>query len=111
MPVASESATQRLRITLRGAVQGVGFRPFVYRLATEMALPGWVRNDARGVYLEVEGTREALARFAARLRAEKPAHAEIHEVAEEWLEPAGFAGFEIRASEGEGERTAAVLPD
>ncbi|MGC2450639.1 MAG: acylphosphatase, partial [Candidatus Sulfotelmatobacter sp.] len=56
MPVVSKPARQRLRITLRGAVQGVGFRPFVYRLATEMSLPGWVLNSSSGLVVEVEGS-------------------------------------------------------
>ena len=46
---------QRLYITIQGAVQGVGFRPFVYRLATELGLTGWVNNSAQGVLIEVEG--------------------------------------------------------
>ena len=47
----------RLRIVVRGAVQGVGFRPFVYRLATGMGLTGWVNNSPQGVFVEVEGTK------------------------------------------------------
>ena len=58
---------ERLKVTIQGAVQGVGFRPFVYRLATELALAGWVVNDARGVVLEVEGPRASLERFLVRL--------------------------------------------
>ena len=46
---------QRLRVTIRGAVQGVGFRPFVYRLATNLGLAGWVSNTAQGLFIEVEG--------------------------------------------------------
>jgi hydrogenase maturation protein HypF len=52
MTVTAKPATQRLRITLRGAVQGVGFRPFVYRLATEMSLTGWVLNSSAGLVVE-----------------------------------------------------------
>src|SRR5438128_2011718 len=48
----------RLRLRVRGAVQGVGFRPFVYRLATELGLPGWVNNSSQGVLVEVEGAAE-----------------------------------------------------
>ena len=67
MTIAAKDAMQRLRITLRGAVQGVGFRPFVYRLATEMALTGWVLNSSAGLVVEVEGPGEVLGRFAERL--------------------------------------------
>ncbi len=63
MTVAAKPATKRLRITLRGAVQGVGFRPFVYRLATEMALTGWVLNSSSGLVVEVEGPSDAAEPF------------------------------------------------
>jgi len=53
----------RLSIVIRGAVQGVGFRPFVYRLATDMQLTGWVSNSPQGVFIEVEGTPVALDSF------------------------------------------------
>ena len=72
MTVASKPATQRLRITLRGAVQGVGFRPFVYRLATELSLTGWVLNSSAGLVVEVEGPSEQLSRFEQRLEQERP---------------------------------------
>ena len=61
---------QRLKIVVRGAVQGVGFRPFVYRLATELDLRGWVINSAQGVFIEVEGPPDELSEFARRLRAD-----------------------------------------
>ena len=70
--VAAQSATQRLRITLRGAVQGVGFRPFVYRLATEMSLTGWVLNSSAGLVVEVEGPTEQLILFEQRIERERP---------------------------------------
>ena len=72
MSTMSKPAAQRLRITLRGAVQGVGFRPFVYRLATEMSLTGWVLNSSSGLTVEVEGPPEALRRFEERIESERP---------------------------------------
>jgi acylphosphatase len=51
---------QRLKIAIRGAVQGVGFRPFVYRLAREKGLGGWVKNSPHGVFIEVEGPEQSL---------------------------------------------------
>jgi hydrogenase maturation protein HypF len=72
MTVTAKPAVQRLRITLRGAVQGVGFRPFVYRLATEMALTGWVLNSSAGLVVEVEGPSDQLNRFEHRLERERP---------------------------------------
>ena len=52
------SQRTRLKLTFRGAVQGVGFRPFIFRLATELGLAGWVNNSPQGVFIEVEGPRE-----------------------------------------------------
>src|SRR5512146_1545306 len=100
----------RLRIVVRGAVQGVGFRPFVYRLATELGLAGWVLNSAQGVFLEVEGPEALLREFLSRLQDEKPAIAYIQSLESSFLDSAGFRGFEIRESSG-GEKTALILPD
>ena len=102
---------RRLRVEVRGAVQGVGFRPFVYRLATELGLAGWVLNDVRGVEVEVEGEAAALEAFRVRLEAEAPPRAVVRGVAAEWLEPAGLGSFEIRKSEGKGAKVVSVLPD
>ncbi len=102
---------QLLRLKIRGAVQGVGFRPFVYRLAAELELAGWVLNSSQGVFIEVEGPRPALDAFRARLPAERPPLAVLHAVEHQWREPVGFAGFEIRHSDEEGEKTVVVLPD
>ncbi len=102
---------KRLRAEIRGAVQGVGFRPFVYRLATELALKGWIINDTRGVFIEVEGDETALARFIERLPEEKPPRSIIHSFDLTWLAPVGFAQFEIRHSDESGAKTVLVLPD
>jgi hydrogenase maturation protein HypF len=101
----------RLKITVRGAVQGVGFRPFVYRLAEELNLSGWVNNSAQGVFLEVEGERPSLETFLLRLEAEKPPRSSIQSFEASWLDLVGYSGFEIRPSEAGGPRTALVLPD
>ena len=68
---------KRRRIEITGSVQGVGFRPFVYRLAHQHRLVGWVINDARGVTLEVQGGLEELTRFTERLLGELPPAAVI----------------------------------
>jgi hydrogenase maturation protein HypF len=99
-----------VRVTIRGAVQGVGFRPFVYRLAREMGLPGWVINASTGVVVEVEGPQATLVRFAARLEQEKPAIAIVQSLEAVYLDPVGFATFEIRESKG-GEKRVLVMPD
>ncbi|MCS6845943.1 MAG: carbamoyltransferase HypF [Caldilineales bacterium] len=108
---AAGLAIQRLRVVVRGAVQGVGFRPFVYRLATGLGLTGWVINNSQGVFVEVEGEAETLQTFLARLTAEKPPRALIQEVESAWLPAVGFTAFEIRHSEAEGNKTVLVLPD
>ena len=102
---------KRLRVAIQGTVQGVGFRPFVYRLATEMGLPGWVNNTAQGVFIEVEGTEAALQTFVRRISAEKPAISSIHSLESSFLDPVGFTEFGIRHSESTGATTAFVLPD
>ncbi|MCX6030124.1 MAG: carbamoyltransferase HypF [Chloroflexi bacterium] len=104
-------ADARLRVEIHGAVQGVGFRPFVYRLATELGLTGWVINDTQGVFVEVEGQERVLAQFLERLPAEKPPLAIIQTLDSAWLPPTGFERFEIRHSDATGAKTVLVLPD
>jgi len=105
------SRTRRLRVAIRGAVQGVGFRPFVYRLARELGLRGWVLNSSRGVSIEVEGPEPRLREFLLALEARQPPLAVVHSMEHAFLEPVGFDGFEIRESVGTEERTVLVLPD
>jgi hydrogenase maturation protein HypF len=104
-------AFQRLRIIVRGAVQGVGFRPFVYRLAREVELTGWINNSSQGVLIEVEGTTDKLQDFLSRLSAERPSLSFIQSLESSYLDPRGFTGFEIRESDDRGSKTAFVLPD
>ncbi len=105
------SSQHRLRVEVHGAVQGVGFRPFVYRLATELGLTGWVINDTRGVFIEVEGPEQNVRLFQERLVHEAPPRAVIQTVDSLWLEPAGYEMFEIRHSQAVGVKTVLVLPD
>ncbi len=102
---------KRLRLAIRGAVQGVGFRPFVYRLATDLSLTGWVNNSAQGVFIEVEGPPPTLEQFLLRIEAEKPPRSFIQSLESSWLDPAGYTDFEIRPSETGGAKTALVMPD
>ncbi len=102
---------QRMRIAIRGAVQGVGFRPFVYRLASEMMLPGWVLNSPQGVFIEVEGRKSDLDLFLLRLQSEKPIPSFIQSLEFSFLDPLHFRGFEIRSSELSGSKSALILPD
>lgn len=102
---------KRLKVNVRGAVQGVGFRPFVYRLATGLELCGWVNNSPEGVTLEVEGPTVDLDTFLLRLSEEKPPRSSIQSLESSWLDPSGHSGFVIAESEGGGEKTAIILPD
>lgn len=109
--ISSNESTQRLRVAVRGAVQGVGFRPFVYRLAAELNLAGWVLNSSQGVFIEAEGHKPALDQFLLRLQAEKPPRAFIQSLEFSFLDAIGFESFEIRESSDTGAKTTLVLPD
>lgn len=104
-------ALRRERLEVRGQVQGVGFRPLVYRLARELDLGGWVRNDGRGVTVEVQGEPEALERFAARLPRELPPLARIDTLERRHVPIAGaHDAFTIVASRQDGAATQ-IVPD
>ncbi len=92
-----------------GIVQGVGFRPFVARLAAELALGGEVRNTTTAVLIEVEGTLEQLERFRQRLEGEAPAAATLEHLDVEVIDVEGSIGFEILSS-SDGELHSAGLP-
>jgi hydrogenase maturation protein HypF len=102
---------ERAKITVRGAVQGVGFRPHVYRLATELGLQGWVVNSSAGVLIEVEGVSDTLRQFLLRLVREKPPRAVLQGIEFSFLDPVGYDGFEIRFSDDRGPKTVLILPD
>ncbi len=100
------------RIRVRGTVQGVGFRPFVYRLARELQLDGWVRNDGEGVEIAVRGAAENIAELLLRLKSQAPPLAHVERVESVEMPPdiAMAPGFAIRASQG-GPAHTAVTPD
>jgi hydrogenase maturation protein HypF len=101
----------RACVTVRGAVQGTGFRPFVFRLAGALGVVGSVRNTPAGVLILAEGAAAVVAEFCRRLAAEAPPAAVLRDVALEWVAPEGDQGFEIKASDVEGEPQVAMLPD
>src|SRR5574340_964365 len=99
------------RIRVRGQVQGVGYRPFVYRLAAELGLSGWVLNDADGVEIEAQGSEEALAELCHRLKNEAPDLARVDEVSTSLAEvDPSRSDFRILASRG-GHAHTAITPD
>ncbi len=101
---------KRIRLEIEGIVQGVGFRPFVYRLAARHCLGGWVRNTGRGVLIEAEGKPENLALFREAISSEAPPLAVITGLRCSEQVPAGETGFAILASGG-GESRAMISPD
>jgi hydrogenase maturation protein HypF len=99
------------RIKVSGQVQGVGFRPFVFRLAQELGLAGWVRNDSSGVEISVEGERSQVLCLIERLQSEPPALARIEKVIHDLAQPtSGLRGFSIAASRT-GKVQTGIVPD
>ncbi len=103
--------TERRRIMVQGLVQGVGFRPFVYRLAHDLELDGWVVNSSQGVMIEVEALPAHLDTFITRLQTELPPHAAIQHLDWQVMPLLGERGFEILHSNHSGSKTVLVLPD
>jgi len=102
---------ERRHVTVRGVVQGVGFRPFVYTLADELGLTGWVTNNPRGVDAEVEGPSRAVAEFCARVGSEAPPLAVVESVGHRSVPPCvADGGFTIRPS-ADGPGRTLVPPD
>jgi hydrogenase maturation protein HypF len=109
-PTAEQHRVAR-RILIRGVVQGVGFRPFVYRLAQQHAIAGWVLNDASGVEVHAEGRDRDVAAFADGLRRNPPPAAAIADFRLQVISPEGFSDFRIRESRRDVAPTARISPD
>ncbi len=106
-----EHQHERRRYTIQGAVQGVGFRPFIYRLATESCLTGWVQNTSAGVIIEVEGSSENITAFDKRLQPEQPTHSVIDHIGFSVVNPIYDTGFRIVFGDDSNDVSASVLPD
>jgi hydrogenase maturation protein HypF len=102
---------QRERLYVQGIVQGVGFRPFVYREALALGLAGWVANTPAGVTIEVEGSPEAIAFLIEKIEREPPPNARVTGLVRRELARFGAANFEIRESVLAGAQYAMILPD
>jgi len=109
----SPAATERirLRIIVRGAVQGVGFRPFVHQQATALGLVGWVGNSTEGVAIEAEGHRQEVAALVCAMREAPPPNAFVAAIETSNIQLLGEERFVIRSSATAGARTAQILPD
>ncbi|HSR18447.1 MAG TPA: acylphosphatase, partial [Ignavibacteriaceae bacterium] len=101
----------RIHIDIRGAIQGVGFRPFIFRLAKELDLNGYVYNTSSGVIIEAEGEENPLIEFLIRIRKDKPPLAVIASLEHSFLDPAGLNAFTIKESEKVENVSAFILPD
>ncbi|MGN6166882.1 MAG: carbamoyltransferase HypF [Solirubrobacteraceae bacterium] len=110
-PVAAHETRVRARVRVQGAVQGVGFRPFVYRLAEALGVGGFVRNDSSGVLLELEGSAGAVQELLRRVEREPPPLAVLDRVETTWLEPQGADDFLILQSAPEDAPNAPVTAD
>ncbi|HSZ23737.1 MAG TPA: acylphosphatase, partial [Candidatus Sulfotelmatobacter sp.] len=109
LPQAADRAAARVHVD--GIVQGVGFRPFVFGLATRLGLGGSIANDSRGVAIEVEGGAAGIAEFLACLTSEAPPLAQIQNIVTESIPTAGRQKFAIAESVAEGERQVLISPD
>jgi hydrogenase maturation protein HypF len=106
----SQESLARIGLKIRGVVQGVGFRPFIFLLARQMGLKGWVCNSSEGATIEAEGASGDLEEFISRIQKEKPPHAVIRGLEAVSLSPQGATQFEIRAS-ASSQKITLVLPD
>src|SRR5271170_1961735 len=108
---AGSASLQRLRLDLTGALQGVGFRPFVYRLATSQELSGFVCNTGDGAAIEIEGGAPAVEGFVRRLEAELPPHAAVDRCRVTVLAPKDDRSFVIASSVEADTSSAVVMAD
>ena len=100
-----------MRLSVKGVVQGVGFRPFVYSLALEHGLSGFVGNNSGGVFIEIEGHPRVLAAFQSDLIRRKPPLAHIDSVTTQSLAPLGEHTFHIAESESQAAANTLISPD
>jgi len=109
--LAHSKNKKRIKIRIHGAVQGVGFRPFVFKIADRYQLTGFVRNNSQGVLIEAEGTHDLIQSFLLSLQSETPPQAHIQSVKFYYLDPVGYPNFEIAESVQEKHHSAWILPD
>lgn len=107
----SESTVTRLKITITGLVQGVGFRPFIYNLATKLKLNGFIKNTSSGVVIDIEGAKKSLDLFLEKLEIEKPINSKIHTLKKEFADPAHYKNFNIKNSYDIDTINAFISPD
>ncbi|WHZ27821.1 MAG: Acylphosphate phosphohydrolase / [NiFe] hydrogenase metallocenter assembly protein HypF [Nitrospira sp.] len=107
----SGTLARRLRVEVEGTVQGVGFRPFIYRLASELGLTGWVKNTCTGVVIEVEGAVPVVKTFLERMRTDVPSSASVEAMNTSVVPVLDDTGFSIEQSAESGQHTLTIPPD
>ncbi len=105
------SIKKRIKVRFHGTVQGVGFRPFVWRLARRFALTGWVANSPEGAVVEAEGSEASLGQFLVAVKKDKPARASIQRMEVLPLGLSGDSSFVIQDSQDAGDKQAWIIPD
>lgn len=105
------AAPIRYQIVINGIVQGVGFRPFIYRLAVRCGIKGWVKNTPGGVVIDAEGKKAALECFMTKIQEDSPPIARVETVEVDLMPPVGYMSFQIRESEGAEKRFTYLSPD
>ena len=106
-----KSQDRRMQFDIEGVIQGVGFRPYVSRLALSLGLNGWVANSANGVSIDIEGETNALDKFKQLLTKQIPPLARIDHIQQQELTPNGYRSFNIKESNTDTVQTALILPD
>ncbi|MEX2492245.1 MAG: carbamoyltransferase HypF [Nitrospirales bacterium] len=102
---------ERIQLTIRGTVQGIGFRPFVFRLAQDLSLGGWIANTPQGTLLELEGTQKNLHAFQKRITTELPLTGSIQAMTSTYVPVMGQRSFSIRPSQGDDQTQSVLAPD
>ena len=111
MSRASRHSLKSASISVRGIVQGVGFRPFVYGLAVKHNLKGWVYNTSEDVRVELEGEADAIKQFEQEIKTKAPPLARVEKVTIEYHPPRGYESFEIRQSQAQEGKYQLISPD
>ncbi len=111
LPHLASKQRERIRLRIRGTVQGIGFRPFVFRLAQELSLGGWIANTTQGTLLELEGTPNGLRTFQTRISTELPLSRNIQSITSTSLPVTGEQSFSISHSQRGTKTQSVVSPD
>ncbi len=100
----------RYEIKIKGIVQGIGFRPFIYKIAQQLNLKGWIKNSAQGVTIQVECHPKILKSFTNKIKQEKPTPAQLDSLEIQQLDYRGYQKFEIKKSEDNNQNKTAIIP-